>query len=50
MNYETNRVYEGVTQCFGGGWIGTDVLEGQETLAVLRRAAGSLAFRKSCLL
>ena len=29
-----------------GGWIGTDVLEGQETLAVLRGAAGSLALRK----
>ena len=45
---ETNPVRE-VTQRFGGGWIGTDFLqslEGQDTLAVVQGATGSLAFRK----
>ena len=42
-------MHEEVTQRFGGGWIGTDFLqslEGQDTLAVVQGAAGSLAFRK----
>ena len=43
-------MHEGVTQRFGGGWIETDFLqslEGQDALAVVRGAAGSLAFRKA---
>ena len=43
---ETNLVHEEVTQRFGGGWIGNNFLERQERLAVVRGAAGSLAFRR----